>query len=85
MDFLGLRTLTVISDTIKLVKQGKGIDVEFDKEMNDPNVFEKTWRSGNTSGIFQFESSGMTSFMVSEITVKVLNPKKSIFKSPKFF
>ena len=63
MDFLGLRTLTVISDTIKLVKQGKGIDVEFDKEMNDPNVFEKTWRSGNTSGIFQFESSGMTSFM----------------------
>ena len=63
MDFLGLRTLTVISDTIKLVKKARGIDVEFDKEMNDPNVFETTWRSGNTSGVFQFESQGMTNFM----------------------
>ena len=63
MDFLGLRTLTVISDTIKLVKGNRGIDVEFDKEMNDPKVFEDTWKSGNTSGIFQFESQGMTNFM----------------------
>ena len=44
MDFLGLRTLTVISDTIKLVKQVKGIDVQFDSEMNDPKVFEETWK-----------------------------------------
>ena len=63
MDFLGLRTLTVISDTIKLVKKCRGIDVKIDKEMNDPKVFEATWRSGNTSGIFQFESQGMTNFM----------------------
>ena len=63
MDFLGLRTLTVISDTIKLVKETKGINVEFDKEMNDPKVFDATWKSGNTSGVFQFESQGMTSFM----------------------
>lgn len=63
MDFLGLRTLTVISDTIKLVKECRGIDVEIDKEMNDPKVFEETWRSGNTSGVFQFESQGMTNFM----------------------
>ena len=63
MDFLGLRTLTVISDTIKLVKKCRGIDVSIDKEMNDREVFEKTWRSGNTSGVFQFESAGMTNFM----------------------
>ena len=63
MDFLGLRTLTVISDTIKLVKECRGIDVEIDKDMNDPKVFEETWRSGNTSGVFQFESQGMTNFM----------------------
>ncbi len=63
MDFLGLRTLTVISDTIKLVKKCRGIDVKIDKEMNDPKVFEETWRSGNTSGVFQFESQGMTNFM----------------------
>ena len=63
MDFLGLRTLTVISDTIKLVKETKGVDVKFDKEMNDQKVFEETWKNGNTSGVFQFESAGMTSFM----------------------
>jgi len=63
MDFLGLRTLTVISDAIKLVKKCRGIDVEFDKEMNDQKVFQSTWQTGNTSGVFQFESQGMTNFM----------------------
>ena len=63
MDFLVLRTLTVISDTIKLVKKCRGIDVKIDKEMNDPKVFKNTWQSGNTSGVFQFESQGMTNFM----------------------
>ena len=63
MDFLGLRTLTVISDTIKFVKQNRKIDVKFDQDMNDPKVFENTWQSGNTVGIFQFESQGMTNFM----------------------
>ena len=40
MDFLGLRTLTVIQDAIDLVKENRGIDVEFDKDMNDPNVYK---------------------------------------------
>ncbi len=62
MDFLGLRTLTVIQDTINLVKENRGIKVEFDKDMNDPKVF-KQWQEGNTVGIFQFESQGMTNFM----------------------
>ena len=62
MDFLGLRTLTVIQDTIDLVKKNRGIDVEFDKEMADPKVY-KLWQEGKSSGIFQFESQGMTSFM----------------------
>ena len=63
MDFLGLRTLTVISDTIKFVKLNRGIDVSFDQNMNDPKVFKETWQSGNTVGVFQFESQGMTNFM----------------------
>ena len=63
MDFLGLRTLTVISDTIKFVKQNRGVDVSFDQNMNDPKVFKETWQSGNTVGVFQFESQGMTNFM----------------------
>ncbi len=62
MDFLGLRTLTVIQDTIEMVKEDKGIDVEFDKEMSDPKVY-KLWQEGKTCGIFQFESQGMTNFM----------------------
>ncbi len=62
MDFLGLRTLTVISDTEKLVKQTRGIDVKYDPEMNDPNVY-KLWSDGQSIGIFQFESQGMTNFM----------------------
>ena len=62
MDFLGLRTLTVIQDTIDLVKENRGIDVEFDKEMADPKVY-KLWQEGKSCGIFQFESQGMTNFM----------------------
>ena len=62
MDFLGLRTLTVIKDTIDLVKQNRDIDVEFDKDMADPKVY-KLWQEGKTCGIFQFESQGMTNFM----------------------
>ena len=62
MDFLGLRNLSVIQNTIDMVKQNQGIDVEFDQEMSDPKVY-RLWQEGNTSGIFQFESQGMTNFM----------------------
>lgn len=62
MDFLGLRTLTVINDCKRLVKDDFGVDVTFDEEMNDPKVYE-LWQEGNSSGIFQFESQGMTNFM----------------------
>ena len=62
MDFLGLRTLTVIQDTLNLIKQTKGIDVEYDKDMSDPKVY-KLWQSGESVGIFQFESQGITNFM----------------------
>ena len=62
MDFLGLRTLTVIQETIRMVKENQGIDVTFDEEMSDPKVY-KLWQDGRTMGIFQFESQGMTVFM----------------------
>lgn len=62
MDFLGLRTLTVIRETIELVRENKKIDVNFDKEMNDSKVY-KLWQDGDSIGIFQFESQGMTNFM----------------------
>ena len=62
MDFLGLRTLSVIKNTIVEVKKTRGIEVIFDQEMNDPEVY-KLWQEGKSIGIFQFESQGMTNFM----------------------
>lgn len=62
MDFLGLRTLTVIAEAKKIIKKVHGIDVAIDEEMNDKNVF-KLWQEGNTLGVFQFESPGMIKFM----------------------
>ncbi|MFT8348458.1 DNA polymerase III subunit alpha [Clostridium saccharoperbutylacetonicum] len=63
MDFLGLRTLTVMSDAIKMVKENRGIDIDLDKiDFDDKEVY-KMIGEGNTAGVFQLESAGMTSFM----------------------
>ena len=63
MDFLGLRTLTVIRDTLDLVKEQYGIDIKADDiPMDDPEVYQMI-SSGRTVGVFQLESAGMTSFM----------------------
>lgn len=63
MDFLGLRTLTVMSDAVKMVKQNRGIDIDLDKiNFEDEEVY-KMIGEGKTAGVFQLESPGMTSFM----------------------
>ncbi|SEF59308.1 DNA polymerase-3 subunit alpha [Caloramator fervidus] len=63
MDFLGLRTLTVLRDTIDLVYKNKGIKIDLDKiDFDDKNVYEMI-SQGKTEGVFQLESSGMTNFM----------------------
>ncbi|MCR6570394.1 DNA polymerase III subunit alpha [Campylobacter insulaenigrae] len=60
-DFLGLKTLTVVDNAIKLIKKRYNKDVIWEKiDVNDPKVY-KTIQSGNTLGIFQIESSGMQS------------------------
>ncbi|MDK2808304.1 MAG: polymerase subunit alpha [Clostridiales bacterium] len=62
MDFLGLRTLTVISDAVKLI-QKRGVIFDIDTiDMADKNVYELI-SSGKCEGIFQLESAGMKSFM----------------------
>ncbi|MCR5327818.1 MAG: DNA polymerase III subunit alpha [Saccharofermentans sp.] len=62
-DFLGLRTLTVLQDVKELVRQNHGIDIDLDRiPLDDPEVFRMIGR-GETVGIFQLESRGMTSFM----------------------
>ena len=63
MDFLGLRTLTVLKDAVKNVKQSKGIDIDIDHiDFNDKNVLDFIG-TGKTEGVFQLESSGMQNFM----------------------
>ena len=63
MDFLGLRNLTAIQDCLRMIKKDTGLDIDLQKiPYDDPKVF-KTISDGNTVGIFQLESAGMTSFM----------------------
>lgn len=68
MDFLGLRNLTMINEAIQLIKENHGVEIDFSKmDYDDPAVYEMISK-GNTQGIFQLESAGMTEFM------KNLNP-----------
>ncbi len=59
MDFLGLRNLTMINHTLKLIKKRHGIELEINKvSLNDEQTYELLSR-GDTDGVFQLESSGM--------------------------
>ena len=59
MDFLGLKTLTLIKDTIKIVKAKYGIELDPDSfPIDDKKTFE-LFQKGETVGIFQYESPGM--------------------------
>jgi DNA polymerase-3 subunit alpha len=59
MDFLGLKTLSVITRAVELVKKTKGIEIDIEKiDIGDPAVFSIFCR-GQTHGVFQFESGGM--------------------------
>ncbi len=70
MDFLGLKNLTIIEETIKLVRETKGEEIDVDKlPLNDQSAFE-LMRKGDTTGIFQLESSGMRA------NLKKLKPKE---------
>ncbi len=59
MDFLGLRTLTVINETVKIVKRTKGVDVKIDEIPIDDKKTYKLLANAESSGVFQLESSGM--------------------------
>ena len=63
MDFLGLRTLTVLRDAVDMVKQDKGEEIDLDSiDYDDQSVYNMIGQ-GKTTGVFQLESPGMTSFM----------------------
>ncbi len=59
MDFLGLTTLTVLHDTVKLVEQNRGQAIDLDSLTLDDEKTYQLFGRGETTGIFQFESHGM--------------------------
>lgn len=63
MDFLGLRTLTIIRDTISLIKKNHGVDIDIDSiPLNDEKTLQ-LFSKGQTTGIFQFESAPMREYL----------------------
>ncbi|WP_026978472.1 DNA polymerase III subunit alpha [Flavobacterium tegetincola] len=63
MDFLGLKTLTLIKDTVKLVKYRNNIDLNPDEFPIDDKETYELFQRGETVGIFQYESPGMQKYM----------------------
>jgi DNA polymerase-3 subunit alpha len=60
MDFLGLTTLTIIEDALKLIERHRGVQPKIeDLPINDKKTYEEIFSKGYTSGVFQFESAGM--------------------------
>lgn len=70
MDFLGLKTLTIIKDAIRMVKENYGIDIDPDEVPLDDEKTYELFQRGETVGIFQYESGGMQKHM------KALVPRK---------
>ncbi|CAA9250144.1 MAG: DNA polymerase III alpha subunit [uncultured Cytophagales bacterium] len=63
MDFLGLKTLTIIRDALIMIKQNHGVDIDIDNiPLEDPKTFE-LYQQGDTVGTFQFESEGMRMYL----------------------
>ena len=63
MDFLGLRNLTVIRDALELIEKDYGVTIDFARMGYDDRAVYDMIASGNTDGVFQLESGGMTAFM----------------------
>lgn len=63
MDFLGLKTLTILRDALQIIKQNHGIEIDLDTiPLDDKKTFE-LYQRGETNGTFQFESAGMQKYL----------------------
>lgn len=63
MDFLGLKNLTIIKNCVRMVKKGRGEEVDVDHLPLDDELTYKLFCEGNTVGVFQFESAGMQKYL----------------------
>ncbi len=63
MDFLGLKTLSILKDALRLIKQNHGLELDIDTiPLDDQKTFE-LYQRGDTNGTFQFESDGMQMYL----------------------
>jgi len=63
MDFLGLKNLTVIRDTVRLIEQNHGVRIDIDHIPLDDRKTYELYQRGETNGTFQFESAGMQKYL----------------------
>ncbi len=63
MDFLGLKNLTIIESAIKIIKNTRGLEIDIDKIPLDDGKAYKLLQEGETTGVFQLESSGMKRYL----------------------
>ncbi|KKT95442.1 MAG: DNA polymerase III DnaE, DNA polymerase III subunit alpha [Parcubacteria group bacterium GW2011_GWC1_45_14] len=63
MDFLGLKNLTIIQNAIRIIKKTKGVEINIDELPVDDELAYKLFQDGKTTGVFQFESSGMKRYL----------------------
>jgi DNA polymerase-3 subunit alpha len=63
MDFLGLKTLSIIKDTLDLIYRRRGKNIDIDKIPLDDNKTFELFQNGATIGVFQFESTGMQKYL----------------------
>ncbi|MFZ1289677.1 MAG: DNA polymerase III subunit alpha, partial [Melioribacteraceae bacterium] len=82
MDFLGLRTLTIIRDTIDLIKQTQNIDIDIDEIPVDDDKTYKLFWNGQTTGVFQFESAPMKEHLknLKPTTIKDLSAMNALYR-----
>jgi len=63
MDFLGLKTLTIIKDALQLIKENQGVEIDIDNIPFDDEKTFQLYQRGDTIGTFQFESQGMQKYL----------------------
>ncbi|MDD3285502.1 MAG: DNA polymerase III subunit alpha [Patescibacteria group bacterium] len=63
MDFLGLKNLTIIESALRIIKKTRGLEIDIDKLPLDDESAYRLFQQGETTGVFQFESSGMKRYL----------------------
>lgn len=82
MDFLGLRTLSIIEDTIEMVKKNHGVTIDIDAiPVDDAKTFE-LFAKGQTTGVFQFESAPMREYLkrLRPTSIKDLSAMNALYR-----